>query len=92
MVSREEVKTIANLSKLYLSDQELEKAEKEIGSMIEFVNQMSSIEKISEINPKPEEIFNAFHEDEVKPSFKREEILENVGGGKDGFFYLSKSN
>ena len=92
MVSREEVKTIANLSKLYLSEQELEKAEKEIGSMIQFVNQMNSIEKTTQIKPKPEEIFNAFHEDEVKLSFKREEILENVSGGKDGFFYLSKSN
>ena len=91
MVSKEEVKALANLSKLYLSEEETEKTAVEIGSMIDFVNQMNKIEKISDVKEKPEEIFNAFHEDEVKPSFERKEILENVGGGKDGFFYLSKS-
>ena len=91
MISKEEVKSLAGLSKLYLSEEELEKAQNEIGSMVEFINQMNKIEKIAEVKARPDEIFNAFHEDEVKPSFERKEILENVGGGKDGFFYIGKS-
>lgn len=91
MVTKEQVKAIANLSKLYLTEEELATGEKEISSMIHFVDSMNSIEKFAEVSDVHDDICNAFHEDEIVPSYPREEILSNVGGGKDGFFYLSKS-
>ena len=33
---------------------------------------------------------NAFREDEVVPSYPRDEILKNVDGGEDGFFPVRK--
>lgn len=91
MVSKDQVREIAKLSKLYLHEEELETGAKEIESMIKFVNQMNDIEKIADIPEVSDDIANAFREDEVETSFSREEILSNVQGGKDGFFYLPKS-
>lgn len=90
MLSSEEMLNIANLSKLYLNEEEFETASKEMDGIINFVNQINSLqsdaEEISNING----LSNAFREDEIIPSLPRKEILENVDGGKDGFFYLKK--
>jgi aspartyl-tRNA(Asn)/glutamyl-tRNA(Gln) amidotransferase subunit C len=90
MISREEMLNIANLSKLHLDEEELEIASKEMGGIINFVNQINSLQsgakEISDING----LSNALREDEVVPPYPRDEILKNVDGGKDGFFYIKK--
>ena len=91
MVSIEEMKNIASLSKLYLNDQELESAIKDMSSIVQFVNQINAIDYAIETKTKVENIVNALREDEVENSFERENILSNVNGGKDGFFFLEKS-
>ena len=63
MVTKEQVKAIANLSKLYLTEEEIETGEKEISSMINFVDSMNSIEKFAEVSDVHDDICNAFHED-----------------------------
>ncbi len=92
MISKEEVLNIANLSKLYLDESEIQDAQKEMDGMINFANQINELG----VNPEDVEnvgdIFNAFREDEIKPSYPQEKILENVDGGRNGFFYVSKSN
>ena len=35
---------------------------------------------------------NALRDDEIKESYPQNKILENVGGGKDGYFYIKKYN
>ena len=91
MVTEEEVKNIASLSKLYLTEQELDEAVKEIGSMVKFVNQIKMMDYAFETETKVKNIPNAFRSDEVKESFPREEILSNVNGGKDGFFHIERT-
>lgn len=91
MVSKDDVKALANLSKLYLNEEEIEKCQEEIDSMIKFVSQMNSVEKNLDNIKVSEDITNALRNDEVKKSYPQEEILSGVGGGKDGFFYLPKS-
>lgn len=90
MVTKEEVLNIANLSKLYLTPEELEDAFEEMKGMIKFVNQINEMQDLNEESKCKNELFNAFREDEIVPSFQREKILENVAGGKEGFFYLEK--
>lgn len=90
MLSREEMLNIANLSKLYLSEEELEKASKEMDGIIKFVNQVNSLQPDSEEISNINGISNAFRKDEIISPLPRKEILENVDGGKDGFFYLKK--
>ena len=92
MISREEVLNLANLSKLYLDESEIVNVQKEVESMIDFVNQINNIEANFESTVAQNGISNAFHSDEIVKSYSREEILKNVNGGKDGFFYIKKTN
>lgn len=92
MISREEVLNLANLSKLYLDESEIVGTQKEVEGMIDFVNEINNINANFKDANAQSNISNAFHEDEIKESYPREEILKNVNGGKDGFFYIKKFN
>ncbi|MBR0423595.1 MAG: Asp-tRNA(Asn)/Glu-tRNA(Gln) amidotransferase subunit GatC [Clostridia bacterium] len=92
MISREEVLNLANLSKLYLNEEEIENIRKEMDSMINFANEINNLDVKYDKLPEINNISNAFREDEVVESYPQEEILKNVGGGREGFFYIKKSN
>ena len=92
MISREEVLNLANLSKLYLDESEISNTQKEVEGMIDFVNEINNIDAGFEDIDMQGGISNAFHEDEIVESYPREEILKNVDGGKDGFFYIKRFN
>ncbi len=92
MISREEVLNIANLSKLYLDESEIEGAQKEMDGMISFADEINKIKADCENLPELGGINNAFHDDEIKKSCPQSKILENVDGGKDGYFYIKKFN
>ena len=92
MISREEVLNIANLSKLYLDESEIEDAQKEMDGMINFADEINKIHADCEDLPEFNSINNAFHEDEIKKSYPQSKILENVDGGKEGYFYIKKFN
>ena len=92
MITREEVLNIANLSKLYLDESEIEDARKEMDGMIDFADEINQINVNCEGLPELESINNAFHEDEIRESYPQSKILENVDGGKDGYFYIKKFN
>lgn len=91
MITKEEVKNIASLSKLYLTDQELDEAVKEIGSMVKFINQIKIMDYVFETETKVKNLPNAFRKDEIVESFPRDEILSNVNGGKNGFFHIKRT-
>ncbi len=92
MISKEEVLNIANLSKLYLEESEIENAQQEMEGMINFANEINKLSVNCNDFSDTDNIFNAFHEDEIKPSYPQEKILENADGGRDGFFYIKKSS
>lgn len=94
MITREEMENIANLSKLYLSEDDFKKMSKEMDGIINFVNQVNTLsdqydlEKIDNLGTDVDK--DALRNDEIVNSFPRNEILKNVDGGKDGFFYVKK--
>ncbi|MBR2579241.1 MAG: Asp-tRNA(Asn)/Glu-tRNA(Gln) amidotransferase subunit GatC [Clostridia bacterium] len=92
MISREEVLNIANLSKLYLDESEIEDARQAMDGMINFADEINQIDVNLENLPEFNSTCNAFHEDEIKQSYPQEKILENVDGGKDGYFHIKKFN
>ncbi len=91
MVTKEDVMSIAKLSKLYLSEKELEEGVREMNSIVSFAAKINDANYNYESKTQIQDVFNAFRNDEIKESFPREEILKNVDGGKDGFFYIEKS-
>lgn len=78
-VSKEDVKHIAKLSKLDLTEEELEKYTNELSSIVDFANELSNI-SVEGIKPTAHilDIKNEFRKDEVQPSYDREEILKNA--------------
>ena len=94
MITREEMENIANLSKLYLSEDDFEKMSKEMDVIINFVNQINTLNDQYNLennsNSNADINKNVLREDEIVDSFPRNEILKNDDGGKDGFFYVKK--
>ena len=92
MISREEVLNLANLSKLYLDESEISGVQKEIEGMVDFVNEINRINANLDESMEQKNLSNAFRDDEIAQSYPQEKILENAGGGKEGFFYIKKFN
>jgi aspartyl-tRNA(Asn)/glutamyl-tRNA(Gln) amidotransferase subunit C len=78
-ISKDEVKHIANLSKLNLTDEELEKYTNELSDIVDMANQLSSID-VEGVKPTAHilNIQNVFREDIQQPSYDRELILKNA--------------
>ena len=78
-IKKEEVKHIANLSNLNLSDAEIEKYTNDLKEIVSFANQVSEVDtsKVSETSFISENV-NVFRKDEIIESMKREELLQNA--------------
>lgn len=91
VISKEEVKHIAKLAKLSLSDEEVEKYAKDLASISEFVNQLNEVD-ITGVSPTAHVVDkkNVFRKDEMKDSFPREQILKNAPSKEAGCISVPK--
>lgn len=91
MVTREEIKDIALLSKLFVAPEDLDSLTQEMGKIIEFADTINKAGGDCDTDfDNIGGLQNAFREDVVVSSYPREEILRNVNGGEDGFFPVKK--
>ena len=90
-VSKDDVKHIADLSRLYLTDEELEKYTRDLSNIVNFANELSNVD-VSDITPTAHilDIKNVFRKDEVGPSFDREDILKNAPSKDAGCISVPK--
>ena len=63
MISRDEMLNLANLSKLYLSEDEIEDVMKEMDGMIDFSNQINEMSLDSYETPNINGLSNALRDD-----------------------------
>jgi len=86
-VSKEEVKHIANLAMLNLSEEEVEKYTKDLQEILNFAEiiNKADTENVQETIGALE-IYNVLRKDEVKPSFDRELLLQNAPEQEQGMF------
>ena len=91
VISKEEVKHIAKLAKLSLSDEEVEKYGAELGQIAEFVAELNEVD-ISGVEPTAHVVDknNVFRKDEMKQSFPREQILKNAPSKEAGCISVPK--
>ena len=91
MISKEEVKKLAMLSRLSFTDEEIEKYQTELNSIVEYANTLSSID-VSSVKPTAttSDMVNVLRDDEVKPSLTRDEVLSNTKDKEYGCFYVTK--
>lgn len=90
MVTHEDVLKIANLAKLSISEDELDKLTKEMDNIIAFADTINTASDEASDFDNINNLSNAFREDVVVPSLDREEILKNAESQQDGYFLVRK--
>lgn len=90
-VTKELVLHIAELAHLKLRDDEIEKFQKELNQILEYVEKLNEIDT-SKVEPlsHPLPVINVFREDYVKKSLKSEEALKNSPDATEEFFKVPK--
>lgn len=91
MIGAEEVKHVAKLARLELTDSEVEKYSKQLGDILKYVEQMNEVDTTGvEPMPHPIPIYNVMREDVVKYEQTKEELMKNAPYEEDGFFRVPK--
>ncbi len=82
----DEVKSVAELARLHLSPDELERMRNQLSSILEHIAALDELDTAS-ISPTAQviELSNVMREDEVRPSLPIELVLENAPRKTDGF-------
>ncbi len=91
MITREDVKRVCELSKLTLSEEELDGMLADMEAIVAFADTINAVEIDEEGLPPFQTIQNAFRPDEVIPSLPPQEILKNADGGENGYFAVGKT-
>ena len=92
IISDETIEYVGILAKLELSDEEKEQAKKDMGSMLDYIDQLNEldttgIEPMSHVFP----VQNVFREDIVTNGDESEKTLKNAPGEKDNMFMVPKT-
>ncbi|TMZ33904.1 Asp-tRNA(Asn)/Glu-tRNA(Gln) amidotransferase subunit GatC, partial [Klebsiella pneumoniae] len=84
-ISKEQVEHIAQLARLSLAPDEVERFTEQLNDILRFAEKLNEldtegVEPTSHVMP----MTNVLREDEVKPSWPRERVLVNAPEQKDG--------
>ena len=88
MISKEEVKHIAKLARLGLSDKEIGEFQKELSKILNYIEKLKEVD-ISNVKPTSHsiQVENVMREDEEKEKLKtkKEKLLELAPESKNGY-------
>ncbi|HZY09920.1 MAG TPA: Asp-tRNA(Asn)/Glu-tRNA(Gln) amidotransferase subunit GatC, partial [Bacteroidota bacterium] len=86
-----EVKHVAQLAHLQFSEDELKKLSHQLNDILEYIQKLNELDTTT-IEPLSQvmELNNVFREDVVKPSYPREEMLQNAPRRTEKFFKVPK--
>jgi aspartyl-tRNA(Asn)/glutamyl-tRNA(Gln) amidotransferase subunit C len=86
-ISEEQVRHVARLSRLALTDEEVERFRAQLSAILDAVGKVSELD-LEGVEPTshPLDVVNVLDEDEVAPSLSLEEALRNAPDPEDGFF------
>ena len=90
-ITEEEVKHIASLARIILSQEEIKKYKEQLIRIFDYINQISLMKTKKVIETShPTNITNIFREDEIDDSkiLKQEEALSNAVKKKNGYFLV----
>lgn len=86
-LSMEQVKHVARLANLNLTSKELKKFQKQLSSILEYVNQLNKVDtKGVEPTSQVTGLENVIREDKITPSLTQKEVLSNAPETHKGFF------
>lgn len=86
-IAKETVEHVANLARLYLSEEEKAEMTEKLNSILDYMDKLNeldttNVEPTAHVIP----IKNVFREDEIRESLPLEEVLKNAPD-KDGNFF-----
>jgi aspartyl-tRNA(Asn)/glutamyl-tRNA(Gln) amidotransferase subunit C len=86
-LTKEEVKHIAKLAKLKLTEEEVEKFQKQLSEVLEYMKVLNEVET-GRVEPTAQVtgLENVFREDEVSPSLEPNEALSCAPAREGNFF------
>jgi aspartyl-tRNA(Asn)/glutamyl-tRNA(Gln) amidotransferase subunit C len=88
MIDREQVLHVARLARLRLSEEEVERFQRELSTILDHIETINEIEGLDEVEPTSHvvEVENVLREDEPRPSWPREKVLEEAPDVAEGGF------
>ncbi|MCF0154436.1 MAG: Asp-tRNA(Asn)/Glu-tRNA(Gln) amidotransferase subunit GatC [Veillonella sp.] len=90
-ISQEEIKKIAHLSRLEVSDDHMVQLEKELSDILSYVEQLNELE-LNDVEPMAHAVplQNVFREDKVQPSIDHNKALSTAPEEEDGYFRVPR--
>ena len=90
-ISRDDIKTIARLSRLEVSEENMPQLEKELSDILSYVEQLNEldldgVETMAHAVP----LQNVLREDQVKPSIDHDNALSTAPVEDDGYFAVPR--
>jgi aspartyl-tRNA(Asn)/glutamyl-tRNA(Gln) amidotransferase subunit C len=90
-ISREQVLHVANLARLEVGPEEVDKLASQLSPILDYVDKLAELD-LEGVEPMAHvhQIVNAFREDRPAPSFPTEAILQNAPQAAAGCFKVPK--
>jgi aspartyl-tRNA(Asn)/glutamyl-tRNA(Gln) amidotransferase subunit C len=87
MIDREQVRKVALLARLELTAQEEEQFTTQLGSILEYFEQLSELD-VTDVQPTARaiDVSNVTRSDELQPYSDHQSILNSAPDQEDGFF------
>lgn len=91
MINENQVKYVAQLARLELSEEEYRKFTSQLGDILEHAEKISAL-NLKDVKPTthPQLITNVFRKDDVLDSLQQEEALSNAPDEENGMFKVPR--
>lgn len=86
-----DVRYVANLARIDLSDAEIAQFQSQLGRVLEYVEQLERVD-VSNVEPTAHAnaIYNVFRADEARPGLEKSAALANAPRQANGLFMVTK--
>ncbi|MFC1621118.1 Asp-tRNA(Asn)/Glu-tRNA(Gln) amidotransferase subunit GatC [Candidatus Omnitrophota bacterium] len=90
-INRESVKYVAELSRISLSEKELDSFTGQLDKILEYVHKLKALD-VSKLEPTSHvlEMKNVYREDKVKKSLPVDEVVKNAPAKENNLFKVKK--
>jgi len=91
MISKKDVKYVADLARIHLRDEEIEHLTTDLEKILKHINKLNTLD-VSDVQPTSHvlPLKNVHREDKVRPSFTQDEALKFSVEKKNGAFKVPK--
>jgi len=88
MIDRDQVLHVARLARLRLSEEEVERFQRELSTILDHIETINEIEGLDDVEPTSHvvEVENVLRPDEPRPSWPRDKVFEQAPDVAEGGF------